>query len=672
VADGAAQWIETVPKVGYRFTPEVTRVPWVGRDQEPARADPVAAVLGSTDGLVVPERSSAPSRLARFLSTPAARATLLLTTLAAVAVAAFAGRAATRTAVTVPASRLGTTATPLTSYPGPEASPSLSPDGTQVAFSRRVPGDGFNDIFVKLVGDGEPVRLTNGPRSRLAPSWSPDGRWLAFLRQPLDGSPWDLVVMPSLGGTERRVASLRFSTTTLDHPGTNLLSWTPDGKWLALGAVIDEQAGIWLVEVDGPGRRRLTQTPPRLTDRSPKVAADGTRVAFIRAGPISHAALLVVPLGPDLTPRGAPRQVIDPWPRYVGSVAWGADQASLVYAVGGHMGMSRLELVRLKPDGMTPVGPSEALPFGDQATGLTVAASGRLVYVRRLRDSGFWTLDLEDPSRGETELSALGSSLDEHTPHYSPDGRRLVFASTRSGTEEIWIADVDGSNPRKMTSMGGPLCANPQWSPDGRQVVFNSAKAGSSNLYLLDPEAGSIRRLTSAPGWEEQPRWSRDGRWIYFAAQAEGQPRSEIWKISSGGGEVIQVTTGGGLMAEESHDGRALYVARAGPTATALWRVPLDAGPESRVADDLAGSSLNFVVGRKTVYFLAAAKRPPFLSIVAIDIATGRRATLAPFGKSPWFGMTLSPDERRLLVSAVNSVNLDLMLVDPPATTTPP
>ncbi len=237
-----------------------------------------------------------------------------------------------------------------------------------------------------------------------------------------------------------------------------------------------------------------------------------------------------MPLRPDFSPAGPPREVLDPWPRYVGSVAWGADQASLLYAAGGHMGMSRLERLRLASDRLSPAGVAEPLPFGDQATGLSVSASGRLVYVRRLRDSGFWSLDLEHPSRGVTAFSAVDSSLDEHTPHISPDGRRLAFASTRSGTEEIWIANVDGSNPRQMTSMGGPLCANPQWSPDGRLVVFNSANAVSSrddrdvgsDVYLLDPATASIRRLTADPGWEHQPRWSRDGRWIYFAARAEG------------------------------------------------------------------------------------------------------------------------------------------------------
>src|SRR5690606_35843553 len=242
---------------------------------------------------------------------------------------------------------------------------------------------GFADIFVKLVGDGDPVRLTTDPAPDFAPAWSPDGRRLAFVRWPFDASMPDIVVMPALRGTQRHVASLLVAVPLLDHPGTNLLSWTPDSRWLSVGAEIDGQRGLWLVEVDGPGRRRLTQPTAGQFDRSPVVSADGTRVAFIRVGPNTRSDLLVQALGPDFTPRGEPRLVKDAWPSLVTSVAWGADQASLVLGVGASMGMSRLEHLQLLPDRLTPAGPSDVLPFGDQATGLDVAPSGRVVYVRR-------------------------------------------------------------------------------------------------------------------------------------------------------------------------------------------------------------------------------------------------------------------------------------------------
>jgi Tol biopolymer transport system component len=312
---------------------------------------------------------------------------------------------------------------------------------------------------------------------------------------------------------------------------------------------------------------------------------------------------------------------------------------------------------------LAPAGLPEALPFGDQATGLDVARSGRLVYSSRFRDSGLWQLDLTRPTRGLRDIRLLDTRFDEHTPHYSPDGTRLAFASTRTGTEEIWIANADGSDPRQMTSMGGTMCANPQWSPDGQQIVFSSAKAGSLDLYLLNPSTAELRQLTSAPGWEDLPRWSRDGAWIYFSARAPGEEMAEIWKMPAAGGSPQQVTTGGGDVASESHDGSVLFFARSSARLAALWRMPLTGGRPTLMADGLVGT-LNFAVGRRAVYFVSSAGRPGDNTIDEIDIASGKRLTLAGFGRR-WWGVALSPDERTLIVSAINDQGLDLMLVEP-------
>jgi hypothetical protein len=98
----------------------------------------------------------------------------------------------------------------------------------------------------------------------------------------------------------------------------------------------------------------------------------------------------------------------------------------------------------------------------------------------------------------------------------------------------------------------------------------------------------------------------------------------------------------------------------------ALVSVPLDGGEERQLANDVAGT-LSFVVGRRAVYFMVTDRPRTTTKIDAIDVATGQRTTLATVGKPPWFGMTLSPDQRLLLLSVVNDENLDLMLVDPPS-----
>jgi Tol biopolymer transport system component len=281
------------------------------------------------------------------------------------------------------------------------------------------------------------------------------------------------------------------------------------------------------------------------------------------------------------------------------------------------------------------------------------------VYSAQFRDANIWQLTLAG-QHTPTSVPVASSTFDEGTPDYSPDGKRLAFASTRSGTEEIWISDADGSNPMQVTSMGGPQCANPRWSPDGQTILFNSRREGSADLYLLRPDTGELRRLTDDPAEEAEPRWSRDGRTVYFGSNRTG--RLEVWKMPANGGAAVRITEQGGTTATESPDGRFLYYAKEG-SPSSIWRVPAGGGEERFVAGDLS-YPLNFVVGDHGLYFLAQGDKPRSTSIDFFEFATGKRSSLLQVGKPYFVGMALSPDERSLLDSVIDNAGSNLMLVD--------
>jgi Tol biopolymer transport system component len=276
-------------------------------------------------------------------------------------------------------------------------------------------------------------------------------------------------------------------------------------------------------------------------------------------------------------------------------------------------------------------------------------------------------LDLTRPSGGVRRFQGPVSNFDDHTPSWSPDGTQLTFASTRSGTEEIWIANIDGSGVRQMTSMGGPMTANPHWSPDGRHIAFNSVRAGSSDLYLLDVSTADIRRLTSWPGYEDVPRWSPDGQWLLFGSGPPESAAPAIYRMPPSGGAAERIVTAGGT-AMITGDGRWIYVSRAGD----LWRVPAGqradaAGTKVLTALGLAGQ--NYVVGRRAAYAVLAPRAPPDFRrpIVAVDHDSGKVTTLAVLApeERPWYGLALSPDERTLLITVVLRDSLDLMVAEP-------
>jgi serine/threonine protein kinase len=115
---------------------------------------------------------------------------------------------------------------PLTAYDGFESDPAFSPDGNRVAFTWRREALGTADIYLRLIGAGQPVPLTTTPEQEASPVWSPDGQWIAFVRPRRGGAT--VLVMPSIGGGERRVAEVDFTLAGVFTPPT--LRWTPDGS----------------------------------------------------------------------------------------------------------------------------------------------------------------------------------------------------------------------------------------------------------------------------------------------------------------------------------------------------------------------------------------------------------------------------------------------------------
>jgi dipeptidyl aminopeptidase/acylaminoacyl peptidase len=255
----------------------------------------------------------------------------------------------------------------------------------------------------------------------------------------------------------------------------------------------------------------------------------------------------------------------------------------------------------------------------------------------------------------------IASTFNDETPDYSPDGKKIAFASSRTGVNEIYVARVDGSEPRQVTFLGRPHTSNPRWSPDGRVIVFDSRRTASADLFLISPEDGSLQQLTDHPADEVEPRWSRDGKWIYFGSNRTGQ--WEVYRIARTGGAFIQVTHHGGVAATETLDRKWLYYARNTSTPTSIWKVPVSGGEETKVLDGLS-YSLNFVTIESGIYYLALGDTPRQTSIRFFDFANSKTRPMLELGTHWWYGMAISPDQRPLVYSVVDSAGSNLMLVD--------
>jgi Tol biopolymer transport system component len=240
-------------------------------------------------------------------------------------------------------------------------------------------------------------------------------------------------------------------------------------------------------------------------------------------------------------------------------------------------------------------------------------------------------------------------------PQYSPDGQSIAFHSTRSGASEIWIADRDGGNPRRLTYTNARTTATPRWSPDGKWIAFESNQSGPGDVYVVPSTGGPARRLTDGPAINAIPRWSRDGRFIYFVSYRTG--RYEVWKVAAPGGEPVQVTHDGGFVAVESPDGRYLYYSQTrnyGP----VFRMPLAGGPSEEVIPDIHG--LFFTVTERGIYFESR-------GVICFWEAASRKTTeIFRPAKPMAVGMDVSPDGQTLLFTQIDgdTSGADLYLID--------
>ena len=553
-------------------------------------------------------------------------------------------------------------AVPLTSYPGSEFSSSFSPDGNQVAFC----WDGENqdnlDIYVKMIGSETPLRLTTDPAPDFSPAWSADGRRIAFLRaMPREKAA--VLLIPALGGPERLVAEISYPAELETAPS---LAWGPDGKELV---VVERSSpgdpfALFLLSTESGEKRRLTSPPAEsIGDAGPAFSPDGRSLAFVRVIGGFASDIYLLDLAEDLTPNGEPKRLtfqnLPSW-----SPTWSPDGREIVYASGRFV--ESMSLWRISVSGS---GKPERLPVAGEGARLPTISrrANRLAYTKRSRDTNIWRLPLRESGSGAAAATRLISSTRaDYNPQYSPDGKRIAFESSRTGTYGIWLSDADGSNAAPLFLKEGAHSGTPRWSPDGRRIAFDSNPEGHQDIYVISARGGNPIRLTTHPVGGAMPSWSQDGEWVYFGSRRSG--RGEVWKVSVGGGEPIQVTQDGGIVAFESTDGKFVYYTKGRLFRASLWKVRVGGGEETQVLESVL-AFLNFSVTPQGIYFIPApdTDEPGGSSLIRFfDFATGRATTIhsLPPGVRAYFGLTVSPDSRFMLYAQVDQSQSDLMLVE--------
>jgi eukaryotic-like serine/threonine-protein kinase len=415
----------------------------------------------------------------------------------------------------------------LTSGPAREYAPAISPDGKWVAYLSDAGGE--PNVWVKFLAGGEPINLTAGSGLIVSSGSgiggleiSPDGARVAVMARSTGVRQQTYEIPAPLPGKPRKVLE------------DNMLGmrWSPDGRHITFinagGAAGD---ALWVADADGTNRRQLITAQDGMHVHWPAWSDDGY-IYFLRTfntvSNLDRSEIYRIdaaggrPMEPVVeTLRRAQYPVPLGWgrgliyaanPLTADMTLWwrGADRRQMRQIVSG---IGEYAEVRASADGSALV----STLYEMRQSLIRIAANAAKPTTSAITDGYHGDLD----------------------PMVSPAGDRVVFSSSRDGNRHIWVARVDGSDARPLTS-GNAEDHRPVFSPDGQQVAFASDRGGGSGIWLIAADGGSLRKVVQAV-LNGGLTWTRDGRFIVYGAAAGDGPA--LFKVAAAGGAPERLPT---------------------------------------------------------------------------------------------------------------------------------
>ena len=519
-----SSYIETVPKQGYRFVAHVERISESKRPEQ--RVD---APVEFQSGREVKRKS----RLAWGAG-------------GAFAIASFAGvgwwasEHLHKQGATGPV-RMER----LTDFVGLEGEPAISPDGRFVAFVADMTGQ--RQIWVKMIGGGVPLQLTQDAAEHTGPRWRPDSTSLIYYVRPpegeIQGTIWEI---SALGGNPRMITK-SLSEADVSHDGERMAYFR-----------LNEKTGVELVT------RNLVSSEVRVTAQLPKLQSydlprwrpDDKEIGFMVQPNLYANQIAVVPTG------GGAMRLIANEDVLMDGFCWKPDGSGIIYSSARESTVLYLPAMHLweaSIDGRT----RRQLTYGETSLGgPDVDRRGKIVASRMRMEYGIWKIPVgRQPAQNvEAAMEITHETGQVQTPSVGPGDHKLAYLSDDGSHGNIWVMDLETGGATQITSEHDPKVAMglPVWSPDGERIAFVSNRDTANwdylGLWIVRPDgSGSERVVPKITGY---PTWSDDGRWIYFDLDEGGELK--IWKVTPDGGTPVQVRAGNAIVAGFMDSGRTL------------------------------------------------------------------------------------------------------------------
>ena len=543
---------------------------------------------------------------------------------------------------------------PISTNPGYQGGARLSPDGQYLAFYWVGPvGGNGHHLYVKAIGSEEPRPIGEpGPGSA---AWAPDGSQIAYSiawKRPTIQTPTipAIYTVSPFGGTSRKLASEIGIQPYID--------WSPDGKNIAFlkRANGNAPAKAYLLALATLEQRPVSaeecnQNCP--DDDNPVFSPDGQSLAIIRNWPDARFSIDIYPT------TGGPKRTIFTILGYSAGMDWAPDGKTLVFASSHTFPVDYVYQLR-KVD----VSSGVVTDLGIEGSEPTLSRRGnRLSFAYRRLSTNIWRTELSGANAGQS-MPLIQSTRTQEAGTYSPDGKKIAFASSRTGAMEIWVANADGSEPMQLTRLGN-LAGSPRWSPDGNFIAFDSIdNKRVQHIYVMNMQTGVTRQVDTGTATASQPYWSPDGKYLYFGTSELAVPmvRTQVFEVPVESGKAVQLTKEpGGSGPMQPKGSEWVYYQR----DLQVWQVRPDGTHEQRVQGIPTLTGLpDWLVTATGVYFIPMGENPPRIKFYDFATKTTRTVVMLHRPRITWEpAIDLSPDGRYILYSQTDTLISDMMLV---------
>lgn len=601
------QFIETVPKHGYRFIADVIAVegatdgkPENGRQRAapdlPAGAgisgagisgaEAGGAEIGNPETFDAADRdagadkneprvSAAVNVAAGTTSNFNAYTKLLAPTLLLLAVAVAVGLLLfTRSDGGVADFAAAPTRTTQLTNTGRVLRAAVSPDGKYVAYIQSERGQ--ESLWLRQVEIAGGIEVVPPSGSHFVGiTFAPDSNSIFYVKYGPDKASSGLYQVPVLGGAARKIL------TDVDSQ----ISFAPDKRRFAfmLNDLSRKESHLVIAALDDAGQRRLAVNTGVhwMTDAAPAWSPDGKTIIFTARIQPSKAASAMASLVEVRVEDGG-QKILDTrrWDA-IQAIEWLADGTSLIVAARDNASLLAHQLWQVDyPGGEARAVTKDSNSYS--SAGVT-ADTKSLVTILHRRIANLWIAPGDRASEAVQIHSGnskdLGWTLGVE---WLRDGK-IIYGSTASGKEDVWLMNADGSNQRQLTTTPG---ANfePTVSEDGRTVVYVSkdAEAGQ-RLWKMNLDNGERAQLTRG-AYDLRPDISPDGRWVVYMSVIKDSPT--LWKTSiDGGGAPVQLSDKIAAVPRVSPDGRfiACFYRAQVETFSKLAVIPFEGGEPVKV-----------------------------------------------------------------------------------------